>query len=182
MSATRLLILGALRFMQPAHGYSIRRELESWSAEDWANIAYGSIYFALNKLTEEGMVAVDETEQEGKRPARTTYVVTEAGEIEFQRLLRDFWWNYKSPIDPFMVAVAFMDQLPRDELVGALRHHTAAARLAVESLERQIAAPIENDYKPRHVAEMPRLMIARLESEVAWTEDVIAKIERGDLP
>ncbi len=33
MSATRLLILGALRFMQPAYGYSIHRELESWHAE-----------------------------------------------------------------------------------------------------------------------------------------------------
>jgi len=58
MSATRLLILGALRFMQPAHGYSIRRELERWNAETWANIAYGSIYFALNKMEQDGLVAV----------------------------------------------------------------------------------------------------------------------------
>ena len=65
MSATRLLILGALRFMQPAHGYSIRRELESWHAEDWANIAYGSIYFALNKMADEELLAVSE-DQSGR--------------------------------------------------------------------------------------------------------------------
>jgi hypothetical protein len=51
MSATRLLILGVLRSKQPIHGYNVRRELESWQAERWAHIAYGSIYFALNKMT-----------------------------------------------------------------------------------------------------------------------------------
>ncbi|HEY8599996.1 MAG TPA: PadR family transcriptional regulator [Thermomicrobiales bacterium] len=182
MSATRLLILGALRFMQPAHGYSIRRELESWNAETWANIAYGSIYFALNKMEQDGLVAVSDTAREGNRPARTTYIITESGEIEFQRLLREFWWEYKPLTDPFMVAVSFMDQLPPGELVAALRHHVAAARLYAESLQAQITSPIQNDFKPRHVVEMPRLMLSRLDAEVRWTEDIIAKIERGELP
>ena len=28
------------------HGYDIRRELETWNAEQWAQVAYGSIYYA----------------------------------------------------------------------------------------------------------------------------------------
>ena len=56
MSASRLLILGVVRFMQPVHGYDIRRELTEWRAEQWANISYGSIYFALKKLSEEGLL------------------------------------------------------------------------------------------------------------------------------
>ena len=71
----------------------VRRELESWRAERWANIAYGSIYFALNKMAEEGLIEVVDTDQAGKGPARTTYVVTKAGEDEFQRLLRETWWE-----------------------------------------------------------------------------------------
>jgi len=43
MSAARLLILGALRFTQPDYGSSLRRKLERWHAESWANIAYASI-------------------------------------------------------------------------------------------------------------------------------------------
>lgn len=182
MSATRLMILGALRWMQPAHGYSIRREMESWRAEEWANVAYGSIYFALNKLAAEGLIAVSETDQVGKRPARTTYVITNEGEAEFQRLLREYWWEYKPPIDPFMVAVSLMDQLPRDELLAALRHHVAQARQAAESLLATPGRPDENDYKPRHVAEILRLGAARIEAEVRWAEEAIAKVERGDLP
>jgi DNA-binding PadR family transcriptional regulator len=182
MSATRLLILGALRFMQPAHGYSIRRELESWRAEEWANIAYGSIYFALNKMAGEGLVAVSETDQVGKRPARTTYVITDRGEVEFQRLLREFWWEYKSISDPFMVAASFMDQLPRDELLAALRHHASLARLAAESLRTSTQVADEHDNRPRHVEAILRLAVARIEAEITWSEEVVAMIERGELP
>src|SRR5581483_1598119 len=76
MSATRLLILGVLRLKQPVHGYDVRRELEAWRAERWANIAYGSIYFALNKMAEEGLVEAVGTDQVGRRPARTQYKIT----------------------------------------------------------------------------------------------------------
>src|SRR5918998_2731203 len=107
MSATRLLILGALRFMQPAHGYSVRQELESWQADEWANIAYGSIYFALNKMAEEGLLQEIEPPAEsrpGRRPPRISYVVTERGEEEFHRLLREYWWQRKPLIDPLQLA------------------------------------------------------------------------------
>src|SRR5207249_5700205 len=135
MSATRLLILGVLRFKQPIHGYDVRRELESWQAERWANIAYGSIYFALNKMADEGLVQVVETDQAGRGPARTSYAVTEQGEAEFQRLLREYWWELKTVIDPFQVALAFITELPRDELLDALRHRAAMARAKVEEIE-----------------------------------------------
>src|SRR5438105_12214683 len=128
MSAARLLILGVLQYKSPAHGYEIRRELESWHAEHWAHIAYGSIYFALNKMAEEGLVEVVDTDQVGKRPARTTYAITPGGEAEFQRLLREYWWEFKTVIDPCQGALAFTKEMPRDELLAALRHRAAAAR------------------------------------------------------
>src|SRR5690606_2830766 len=56
VSVTRMMILGLVRWMQPVHGYDVRRELLSWSADKWANIQPGSIYHALRKLTEEGLL------------------------------------------------------------------------------------------------------------------------------
>jgi DNA-binding PadR family transcriptional regulator len=182
MSATRLLILGALRFMQPTHGYEVRRELESWHAEEWANIAYGSIYFALNKMAEEGLVAVQETDQVGKRPARTTYIVTAKGETEFQRLVREYWWEFKPAISPFRIAVAFMDQLSHDELVDALRHRAEIIQAGLGGMREAAATiPLAPD-KPRHVAEIFHLVLSGLEAELRWIEQALAKVERGDLP
>jgi DNA-binding PadR family transcriptional regulator len=182
MSATRLLILGALRFMQPTHGYEVRRELESWHAEEWANIAYGSIYHALNKMAEEGLVAVKETDHVGKRPARTTYVVTERGETEFQRLVREYWWEFKPAISPFRIAVAFMDQLSYDELLAALRHRAGIIQAGIAGMrEAAETIPLAPD-KPRHVAEIFHLLLSGLEAELHWIEQALAKVERGDLP
>jgi DNA-binding PadR family transcriptional regulator len=181
MSATRLLILGVLRFMQPTHGYEIRRELESWRAENWANIAYGSIYFALNKMAEEGLVESVGTDQVGRRPARTQYKITERGEAAFQRLLREFWWQPKPAIDPFQVALAFMDQLPRDELLSAFRHRERMAQSAVEAAEVARHSPLMDD-APRHVAENFRLFGVHAEAERRWCEEMIGKVERGEMP
>jgi len=49
-------------------------------------------------------------------------------------------------------------------------------------VQQQLVTPITDDYTPRHVAQMPRLVLARIEADVRWTEEVIAMIERGELP
>jgi DNA-binding PadR family transcriptional regulator len=181
MSATRLLILGVLRSKQPIHGYDVRRELESWQAERWAHIAYGSIYFALNKMAEEGLVRTVDIDQVGKRPARTTYAITPEGEAEFQRLLREYWWEFKTVIDPFQVALAFTSELPRDELLAALRHRAAAARSKAEELELAIRSKTGPDL-PRQFPENLRLAADHVEVNARWAEAAIEKVERGDWP
>ena len=67
-----MMILGLVQWMQPVHGYDVRRELLSWNADKWANIQPGSIYHALRKLSEEELLREVATEQVGARPARTT--------------------------------------------------------------------------------------------------------------
>src|SRR6476620_7493741 len=112
MSTTRLLILGLVRWMQPVHGYDVKRELESWQAAEWANIAPGSIYHALRSMTADGLLEEATPEQLGARPARTTYRCTAKGDLEFAELLRRYWWTYTAPTDPFLAGFAFLPDLP----------------------------------------------------------------------
>ena len=86
MSATRLLLLGAVRIFQPVHGYFVRRELLTWHADSWAHLNPGSVYNGLRTLAREGFVEEVGTETEGGRPARTTYRLTADGEAEFMLL------------------------------------------------------------------------------------------------
>ena len=183
MSPSRLLILGVLRIRQPAHGYEVRRELESWGAERWANIAYGSIYHALSKMGDEGLIEpADVEESVNNRPARTTYTITETGEQEFQRLLREYWWDYKPAKDPFQIALTFMNAMPHDELLAALRRRTDLLRadLGVHEWATKLATAPPGT--PRHVAENLRLAAAHAEAELRWAEEAIDKVERGELP
>jgi DNA-binding PadR family transcriptional regulator len=166
----------------PLHGYEVRQESEKWSADKWANVAYGSIYHALNKMRQEGLVEVIDAEQVGKRPARTVYQVTDRGRAEFERLLRGYWVQVRPLIDPFQVAIAFMDRLPREELLTVLRRRAVLLRAELEVFAYGAETKLRSVEVARHIAENLRLARSRLEVELHWVEQAIEKVDRGELP
>jgi DNA-binding PadR family transcriptional regulator len=174
-----MMILGLVRWMQPVHGYDVRRELLSWSADKWANVQPGSIYHALRKLTDEGLLREVATEQVGARPARTTYEITPKGEDEFQTQLRGHWWNLAEVADPFLVAFSFLPALPREEASAALRNRARRLRSGNESLRAAMDSGWMKQGKPTHVTWMWQLAIARAEGEIAWCERIADLIDAG---
>ena len=135
-----MMILGLVQWMQPVHGYDVRRELLSWSADKWANVQPGSIYHALRKLAEEELLREVATEQVGARPARTTYEITDEGRRRVRvAAARQLVERSATPPDPFMAAFSFLPALPRAEAAAALRNRAiAAARPASSSCRRRI--------------------------------------------
>jgi DNA-binding PadR family transcriptional regulator len=174
-----MMILGVVQWMQPVHGYDVRRELLSWSADKWANVQPGSIYHALRKLSEEGLLREVATEQVGARPARTTYEITDKGRAEFQSLLRNYWWNVAPAPEPFMAAFAFLPVLPREEAAAALRNRALQLQAGVKQLEAALQVDWL-DNKPAYVAWMWELNIARAEAEIAWCERTAKRVESGE--
>jgi DNA-binding PadR family transcriptional regulator len=173
-----MMILGLVQWLQPVHGYEVRRELLSWSADKWANVQPGSIYHALRKLAEEELLREVSTEQVGSRPARTTYEITPKGVDEFENMLRSYWWDVKEATDPFLAAFSFLPTLPREEAAAALRNRAAVLRTTNDG----IRAAMESGWlrlKPLHVTWMFELMIARAEGEIAWCERIAKVVESG---
>jgi len=179
MSTTRLMILGLVNWMEPVHGYDVRRELLSWNADKWAKIQPGSIYHALKKMTEEGLLEEASTEQVGARPERTTYKITVRGKDAFETMLREQWWEIQTGSDPFTAAFAFLPALPRKEAVAALRHRGRMLTVTVQGLRDMIATGRADIAKPVHVQWMFELWIARAEGEIGWCERVADLIESG---
>lgn len=181
MSAIRILLLGVLVQQGPKHGYEIRQELESWNAEQWANIAYGSIYFALKKMSQEGLIKILENKDDEK-PGRILYEITETGKNQFMSMLRNQWWEMKPIIDPFQVALTFMNCMPKDELILALEHKADNLRANIKAMTRMIPIRMADDAWPRHIAENFRLVTAHYEAELKWVEAVLEKIKNDELP
>ncbi|MEV0429591.1 PadR family transcriptional regulator [Micromonospora sp. NPDC050495] len=174
-----MMILGLVRWMQPVHGYDVRRELLSWSADKWANVQPGSIYHALRKLTDEGLLRTVSVEQVGARPARTTYEVTPKGDEEFETLLRAQWWQLHEPADPFVAAFSFLPAMPRDEAAAALRNRANLIRAGIESMRASLDSDWVRNRKPVHVGWMFELWLARAEADMAWCERIAERIESG---
>ena len=173
-----MMILGLVQWMQPVHGYDVRRELLSWSADKWANVQPGSIYHALRKLTEEGLLHEVATEQVGSRPARTTYGITGKGVAEFEVILRNAWWNLTGQADPFMAAFSFLPALPRDEAAAALRNRAAQLRVGIEQFRAAHGAEWAQS-KPVYVAWLWERSMDMGEAEIRWCERTAKLIEDG---
>lgn len=173
-----MLILGLVRWLEPVHGYQVRRELLSWNVEDWANVAPGSIYHGLRKMAEEGLLEETGSEQAPGKPARTMYRTTRFGQEEYQRLLRKYWWELHQPNDPFLAALSFLPSLPRREAVLALRNRMAVLRGQLDHWGATATA--WQDDKPANVNWLGELMVSRTEAEIAWCERVAARIEAGE--
>ncbi|MEU7739589.1 PadR family transcriptional regulator [Nonomuraea sp. NPDC049158] len=175
-SSTRVLILGCL-LDKPLNGYQVRRHLEVMGAEHWANVAFGSIYHGLSKMADEGLLEVVESGKGGK----TVYEITEAGRMEFHRQLLETWYDVRPIIDPFQVALTFMDRLPKQEILDALDGRIRQLRMSIETME-SIYGVKQRYGAPRHVDENFRLTVAMLTAHLDWAEKAVTRVENDELP
>lgn len=83
----RTLCLGILT-LGDASGYEIKKTVEEGPFSHFHQISYGSLYPALRKLLEEGLVTCREVVQEG-RPDKKVYSVTEDGHRSFRDALHN---------------------------------------------------------------------------------------------
>ena len=178
--SVRLVILGLLR-ERPLHGYEIKQIIEEHMG-DWTSIAFGSIYFALGKLAEEGFIEKIATEKEGGRPSRSIYQITEAGREEFLRLLREIWGEVERRYFAFDVGLFFMEALPAEEVRGYLRGRVAQLEATVQHVAAHRAERLADERVPRLAGPIFDHTLAHLQAELAWTEDLLAKVEQGEYP
>ena len=171
-------MLGVVRESGPVHGYDVRRTLLARGATSWANIAPGSIYNALKTLVREGFLENVGTDRHGARPERTSFRLTEAGEREFARLLRENLRDARLPNHPVLAGLAFLPDLPRDELVAALR--ARATDLRTEAADsRTMATDIRADDAggvPCHVADSYDLIARLRDAEADWATDLADRL------
>lgn len=113
----RTICLGILT-RGDATGYEIKKLFDDDGYQHFVEASFGSIYPALNRLTEEGLVSVREEAQE-KRPDRKVYSITPSGRTAFiASLLKPL------PEDrhrsPFVFAMLFSHLLPQERVVSLL--------------------------------------------------------------
>jgi DNA-binding PadR family transcriptional regulator len=184
VNPTRLLVLGAIRALQPVHGYQVRRELITWRLEERANLRPGSIYGAIQTLEREGLIAVHSHESEAGRPDRTEYVLTPEGEKELLLMLREAWWTVRPPVEPLLPALTLMGFMSREELVRALQARIGFLEGEIESMGfmrgtiRDGATGADGDV-PEHVREIVDFIVARDRSELEWSRELQRRLRAG---
>ena len=105
----RTLCLGALA-LGDASGYEIKKLFEEGVFFHFSEASFGSIYPALTKLTDDGLLTCQAHSQEG-RPDKKVYSLTDAGRTAFQEALFQPLQTDKYRSD-FLFALVFANQMP----------------------------------------------------------------------
>lgn len=175
--STRLVILGLLQ-NHPMYGYELKSMIEDHMA-DWTSIAFGSIYFALNKLSEEGLITKVATEQEGNRPSRTVYEITDEGRKEFMLLLRNQWTEVKQEYYDFDIALFFQEYLPTAEIISMLNGKVHGLEAAIKHLEGHRAESLANAEVPRTAAAIFDHSLVHMKAELEWLKSLKKRFPGG---
>jgi DNA-binding PadR family transcriptional regulator len=172
MSATRLLVLGVVRGFGRAHGYLIRAELVRWGAESWANIKWGSLYHALRKLAEEGLLTATDVDEVA---GRVDYEITARGEAEFFRLLKAALREPDPRPDMLAAGLSLLPALSRAEAIDLLEVRHRTLRTAQDEYRHQ------NDSwdKDPHIRELFGLWTHTAAGGAKWTRQMIQRLRSG---
>lgn len=117
----KLLILGIL-MENSMHGYDLKKIIEERTGA-FTNYKFGSIYFSLKKLTEEGYTIKLKSENLMNRPKRNIYEITENGKIEFIRLLEKKLKEPKRVYYSIDEGLFFNKYLPNSQILEYIRIH-----------------------------------------------------------
>ena len=134
----RTICLGLLTRGE-ATGYEIKKQFEDEGFEHFAEASFGSIYPALGRLTEEGLVRVREEPQD-KRPDRKVYSITPAGRASFLAALMNPIHEDRHR-SPFAFAMLFSHLLPEARVCALLDSYIAEKEAVLARMDARKAAP-----------------------------------------
>ena len=175
---TRLVILGLLRD-RPLYGYELKQIIEEHMG-DWTSIAFGSIYFALEKLSQEGYIEKVATEQEGKRPSRSVYQITGEGREEFLRLLRGVWDQVERQYYDIDVALSFQNALPQAEMIQRLQRRIGQLEGVLRHLDSHQEETMQEEKVPFIANAIFEHSRVHYRAELDWTRSLLARVESGE--
>ena len=176
--STRMVILGLLRD-KPLYGYEIKHIIEEHMG-DWTSIAFGSIYFALDKLAEEGFVEKVGVEQKGNRPSRSVYQITDSGRKEFKRLLRESWGQLERQYFSLDICLFFLDSLPLEEVITYLRNRQNALQTMLDYIHSHRAEQLDIPEVPPQAAAIFDHTLVHTQAELEWVSGLLQKMESGE--
>lgn len=171
MNERSLLLLGIL-MAQSAHGYQINDFIEK-ALIHITDMKKPTAYALLERMSRAGLVTVH-SEQEGNRPPRKVYSITEQGRVEFLRLLRHNLTAIGSPVHKGDIALLFLDYLSPAEAADHLR-------VRLEHLRNQMDA-LQHASKHHHASGIVRSIdhqILHTQLEMDWLTRVMDQLRNA---
>jgi DNA-binding PadR family transcriptional regulator len=185
MAAAKLTALGIavleLLYERPMHPYEMAQLMRERHVENRVKLRAGSLYHTVDRLQRNGYIDAVETQRDGKRPERTVYAMTEAGNDAFQERARQMLGDLVPDHRDLISGLAVINDLGRETVLVELEHRLKQLRADVAA-DKTIAASLEEDGTPEVYWLDFRYLAAQREFELGWLEQLFAQLESGQIP
>ena len=170
-----LAVLGLLH-EGPMHGYELRKRLNLMLG--WGRVlSYGSLYPTLKKMLRGNLIEESAATTVSRRP-RIVYELTEAGQVEFERLMTEVgptaWED-----DNFDIRFAFFSRTDMEIRLRVLAGRRMRLQERLDRVQNQLS--ITQKEVDRYATELQRHGVEQVESEVRWLSELI-NAERSGQP
>jgi DNA-binding PadR family transcriptional regulator len=161
------------------HPYEMQRRIREWHKDEFLDLKRGSLYHAIERLRRQGAIVPIETTREGRRPERTVYRLTEAGEQQMLHWLQEMLAKPLREPTQFFAALSFLSHLTPESVRAQLQQRAALLEAEIAGLDAVLETMV-----PR----IGRLVLieveyarAMREAELAWVQAFEKELQTGKL-
>ena len=171
-----LLLLGLL-MDKPMHGYEISQIVKTEGIDNWFNVSTAAIYYSLNKLRGQGLVA--ETKyQEAGAPTRSVFRLTDAGREAFFEAMDESLGSQQRTYFDYDLGIFLLNKVPRERALALLAKRSEFLQEWATSSQTQLLAAQGRGDSPLRLAILEHAVAcARMEAD--WLAGIMQRIS-GD--
>jgi DNA-binding PadR family transcriptional regulator len=163
----------------PMHPYQMQRLLHLRHKDEILALKRGSLYHAIRRLAQSGLIDVEKTGREGKRPERTTYRITSAGSSAFLDVLRKIVATPVRESSECMVAMSFLVHLDPGEACRLLEERTRNLKAEIDGIAAGLRDAMARVARINLIES--EYLLAMLKAERAWARALESEIREGTL-
>ena len=184
LGSTPLTSLGvaalALLAERAMHPYEMYQLLMARSEDRLLKVRPGTLYHAVGRLEEQGLVKAVGTDREGNRPERTTYEISEMGREALLGRLHEMLAVPAAEYPGFPLAVAEAHNLPAAVVVDLLDQRLAALEAQLGGLEAAVEAVTDKGVERKYWIDV-EYQQSMLRAQIQWIRGFQKDISTGRL-
>ncbi|MEC3850671.1 PadR family transcriptional regulator [Paenarthrobacter ureafaciens] len=165
----------------PMHPYEMYQVLMARHEDRLVKVRPGTLYHAVRRLEEAGLVEAVGTDREGNRPERTTYRISTAGHEALDVRLREMLAKPVNEYPVFPHAIAEAHHLPAEAVIELLGQRVEALQAGLDFLlhaERVVTAKgLDRKYWMDVMYQQQMLR-----TEISWIHGLLRELRSGELP
>jgi DNA-binding PadR family transcriptional regulator len=170
------LAVMVLLFERPMHPYEMATTLKQRHKHDSIKIRFGSLYTVIDALVADGLIAPRETVREGRRPERTVYELTPAGQAEMRDWLRALIGEPVKEYTQFEAGLCLLAALPPGEAIELLERRLAKLGKDHRELRTGLDGILAMGLPPLYLVEV-EYRLSRMEAERRFVETLLRRIK-----